>query len=313
MKLLLYLLQFVLLFAGWTLMFAGMKYLKVFSKIMRRGKEGMDEISKKRLLENRRQLLLLEKENSIWYRLEQELNYSGLKRVFPYLTAEFFVFGNLLLGAFLFVGALFVGGMKKAILIPLIVWIAEYGLLTVLKGMAYRSVNRNLLKFLDFLGNYSITAGELTKVFHQVSKYMEAPLKTVLEECSFEAQTTGDVSLALLVMAEKIEHPKFKEIVRNMEVSVRYCADFGILVESSRKSMREYLRMCEERKGVAREAFINMVMLAGMSVATLLAVDCLIETSIWEVLLQTVPGRIGLCGMAFLFGMFLSKVYRVEH
>ncbi len=175
-----------------------------------------------------------------------------------------------------------------------------------------RSVNNNLLKFLDFLGNYSITAGELTGIFPQISKYVDEPLRTVLDQCSYEAQTTGDVSLALMSMAEKIEHPKFKELVRNMEISVRYCADFTMLVNSSRRNIREYLRMCGERRSLMREAFINMALLLAMSAVTLTVVDGLIETSVWRLLWVTWPGRTALGLTAFILLLFAGKVYRLN-
>lgn len=55
----------------------------------------------------------------------------------------------------------------------------------------------------EFLGNYSLTAGEITSVLGQVSKYMEEPLRSAMEECAYEAQITGDHSTALLTMAER--------------------------------------------------------------------------------------------------------------
>ena len=77
--------------------------------------------------------------------------------------------------------------------------------LSTLRAEELRVTNENLLKCLNFLGNYSLTAGEITMVLGQVSRYVEEPLKGALEECAYEAQTTGDSSLALLSMAERIE------------------------------------------------------------------------------------------------------------
>lgn len=312
MKLGLHIVIFLLLYLGFLILFVRMGLLRTLSGLMRRGREGMDEAARKRLLKNRRQLITLQKENSFWYRLEQELNYTGLKRWFPYLTAELWFAGNILSGAFLFLFVLLVAGWQKAFIILAGYFVTEFLFLNFLKLYAFRKVNSNLVKFLDFLGNYSVTAGEVTGIFEQISKYMDEPLQTVLEECSYEAKTTGDTTLALLVMAEKIEHPKFKEIVRNMEVSVRYCADFEALVHSSRKNLREYLRMCEERKGVIREAFINMLLLITMSAFTMFVVDGLIETSIWVILWKTWPGRIGLGCVAGILLLFAAKVYRIE-
>lgn len=175
--------------------------------------------------------------------------------------------------------------------------------------LEFRSVNEDLLKCLNFLGNYSLTAGEITSVLGQVSKYMEEPLRSAMEECAYEAQITGDHSTALLTMAEKVEHPKFKELARNLEISIRYMADLTTLVDSSRRSVREYLRTEEERKGMLREAAINMGLLAAMSIFALLTVDRLIDESVWKILLQTLPGHLAAGGYVGIFFLFLRKVY----
>lgn len=308
MKTALYGLIFFGLFTGCILLFARVRWLEIASNLMRRSREEMDEAARRRLLENRRQLLTLQKNHSLWYRLEQELNYSGFKRKVPYLTAELWMVLNIVVAAVLSVLLLFVFGWRQMVLGLFAFGLLEYFVLYICKARAFRSVNGNLIKFLDFLGNYSITAGELTGIFPQISKYVDEPLKTVLEECSYEAQTTGDASLALLSMAEKIEHPKFKELVRNMEISVRYCADFSLLVRNSRRMMREYLRMGEERKSLMREATINMVLLLGMSVVALIVVNGLLETSVWLIIWETIPGRIALGIIVFIMLLFTGRL-----
>ncbi len=305
-----YSLIFFLLWFGCTLLFSRVRWLELASSFLRRSKEEMDEVARRRLLENRRQLLTLQKNHSFWYRLEQELNYSGWKRRIPFLTAELWMVGNAICLAFLSVFLLVRFGWSQMLLGLAGFAVVEYLALYLCKLKAFRSVNANLIKFLDFLGNYSITAGELTGIFAQISRYVDEPLRTVLEECGYEAKTTGDASLALLVMAEKIEHPKFKELVRNMEISVRYSADFSLLVQNSRRMMREYLRFDRERKSLLREAVINMMLLLGMSLFTLFIVDGLLETSVWVLLWETVPGRIamGVIGVILLmFGIKLAE------
>ena len=181
--------------------------------------------------------------------------------------------------------------------------------LSTLRAEELRVTNENLLKCLNFLGNYSLTAGEITMVLGQVSRYVEEPLKGALEECAYEAQTTGDSSLALLSMAERIEHPKIKELARNLEISIRYMADLTTLVDSSRRSAREYLRMEEERKGMLREAGINMAVLLGMSVFALLTVDRLIDVSVWKIVSGTLPGHLAVGVYGLILFLFLRKLY----
>ncbi len=307
-KCVVYILVFCLLLCACVLLFCKVRWLESASRLMKRSKVGMDEAARRRLLENRRRLLTLQKEHSAWYRLEQELNYSGWKRRLPFLTAELWMAGNVFATALLTVFLVMGFGWRRAFLGIGSFWGAEYLVFYICKVRAFRSVNANLIKFLDFLGNYSVTAGELTGIFTQISKYVEEPLRSALDECSYEAQTTGDTGLALLVMAEKIEHPRFKELVRNMEISVRYCADFSLLVNSSRKSLREYLRLGEERVSMLREAVINMVLLLLMSGFTLIIVDGLTDVCVWSLLWETLPGRIALGAVGFILLLFVKKL-----
>ena len=168
------------------------------------------------------------------------------------------------------------------------------------------------MKLLDFLGNYSITAGEVTGILYQVSRYMEEPLRSALESCYYEAQLTGDTGLALLSMAEKVEHPKFKELARNMEVSIRYCADFTALVAGSKRSLREYLRVAQERKGMLQEAVVNMGLLLGLSLVILTAVGSLVQMSVSQLLLGTLPGKVGLCVLAVICVLFIGQFHRAN-
>lgn len=304
---------FVLLFLGFLLLFRRIRWLEIIGQLLRQTKEGVDDATRRRLLENRRNLLALQKKHTLWYRLEQELHYSGLQRRLPFLTAEIWLMSNVVSAALLFLGGLLV--MRKwmwAILPVLLLLGLEAIILWTCKLKELHSVNENLLKFLNFLGNYSITAGEVTGIFHQVSRYVDEPIKSALAECCYEAQITGDAGQALLTMAEKIEHPKFKELARNMEVSIRYMADFSLLVDGSRRSVREYLRLGEERKGMLREAMINMALLLILSVVALLAVDGLIDTSIWQIVWGTLPGRVAVIILLAVLTLFIRQLYKAQ-
>lgn len=301
------------LFAAFLLMFRRIRWLEIIRQLMKQTGQTMDEAARQRMLRSRSTLLSVQSEHSLWAFVEQNLQYSGMRRRWPSLTAERWLVGNLVGIAVLF-------SLLQMItptwwlslcgaLLPLAV---EFFVISLAKVQAMRSVEQNLLKFLDFLGNYSITAGEVTGIFNQISKYVEEPLKSVLDECYYEAQVTGDVGLALLSMGEKIEHPVFKELVRNMEISARYCADFTVLVNGSRRSVREYLRMCSDRKNMLREAIINLVILLGMSLFILVTVDGLIDTSIWQILFSTLPGRIAMIVLCIIGICFVRQIYRMN-
>ncbi len=303
---------FISVLAGFVLLFIHLQILRVCTRWLKRTKQYVDEASRQRLLQNRHMLQSLQREHSIWFRLEQQLNYSGCKRRFPGLTAERLIACNVvgLSGILLFF--LLLREMASAFWVVFVLLMGEVLFFLLCRHRAMKSVNDNLMKFLDFLGNYSITAGEVTGIFRQVSRYMDEPLKSVLEECYYEAQTTGDTAMALLAMAEKIEHPRFKELVRNMEIGLRYCADFTILVQNSRRSLREHFRTGAEQKSLLREAVVNMGILLLMSLVIFVTVDGLVTVSVWNVLFHTLPGQIALGVLGAIFLLFGRQIYRIN-
>lgn len=303
----------VCLFLGLLLLFRRIRWLELLMKWYQQTCEEMEESERQRLLSNRKNLLQMKQEHSLLLLLERELHYSGLKRYFTFLTAENFLAIHLAIYPFFMSGVfLLTGKPAQTFVITAILLAGEYLLLQGGKLRMMRRVNNDLLKLLDFLGNYSITVGEITGVLHQISKYMEEPLQSALLECSLEAQTTGDISMALLSMAEKIEHPKFKELVQSMEISARYSADFTALVISSRRSVREYLRQGEERKSMLVEAVVNMLMLLAMSLAVFLIVNQMIAASVWSILFFSLPGRIALWVFGSILFLFLRQIYQIS-
>ena len=272
------LLILILLFTGFFLLFREMGTLKRIADALGKTRSGMNAASRQRSLADRQNLLNMQEKYSRWYSMEQQLQYCGVKDRFPGITAEWWLLGHLAAASILFMTVSVFGGVWTAAVTLLVCAGAERLFLRRLRKNNFRRTEENLTKLLNFLDNYSVASGEITGIFEQISRYMEEPVKSALDVCCYEAATTGDVGMALLAMAERIEHPKFKELARNMEVSVRYCADFSVLVNSSRRSLREYLRVAQERRGMLREAAINLTLLAGMSVVVLLVVGRFTES-----------------------------------
>ena len=302
---------FLTLFLGFWFLFSEIRLVDHMAELMRKTRWDMDAAARQRALESRRNLLVLQQEHTLLYGLERELDYSGLRLRFPGLTSELWILGSLAAAACLFLFLSMSLGLWAAVIGNGALLAGEFLILRCLRTANLRAVNEHLMKLLDFLGNYSITAGDVAGIFHQVSRYMEEPIKSALDSCYYEAQITGDTALALRSMAEKIEHPKFKELGRNMEVSLRYCADFTALVAGSRRSLREYLRLSQERKGMLREALVNMVLLLGLSMVVLAAVGRMVQLSGLQILTGTVPGRIGLGVIGIIILLYIGQLQKM--
>lgn len=300
------------LWLGFFLTFYHFGRLRALRRLLQKTRSSMEDAARKRLLSARSNLSRLQREEGVWFFLERQLCHSGLKRRFPFLGAEGFVLASVLAGTVLFVLGSLLGGIFWGCVCMGMLAMLEVLAITLGKAMEMRAVNENLMKFLDFLGNYGVMAGDVISVFEQIGKFMDEPIRSALEECCVEAQTTGDVGMALLSMADKIEHPQFQELLRNIEVSSRYSADFVTLVNFSRRSMREYLRSNRERKSLLREASINMLLLLGMSAFALVTVNGLLDADVWAMLVETIVGRIALGVVATILLLFGMQIYRLE-
>lgn len=301
------------LMLAFGLLFVWMRKTSIIHNIMRKAYATLEEAANKRTEDNRKGMAMLQRKKGRLYRLEQRLLYSGLTRKIPFLSPEVYVVGNLFLIGLVYALAGVLSGIWW-LGIPAVA-AAELMLhvgMNILIMRNYNATDEGLLKFLDFLGNYSLTSGEVTGVLQQVSGYLEEPLRTVLEECYYEAQMSGDSGIALLSMAEKIQHPKFKELVRNLEITMRYSADFTVLVSQSRRSVREYMRMRQERKALASEAWVNILILGGMTVVILKAVEALIGIPIEEILLHSWVGRVCMGGIGFILFLFYTQIRTMD-
>lgn len=312
MKTVIYVFLFILLLCMFFMLFYEIRIKRYFRELILRTRADLDASWRQRALDGRKRLLELNQEHTPLVSVERLLQYSGLNIYLPGLTAEWWIAGNAVVLSIIFLAVIMISGLLPAIVLAALMAGAEALLIRFMRLRNLRRVGANLLKFLDFLGNYSVTATEATGVFNQVSRYMDEPLRSALDACFYEAQTTGDAGLALLSMAEKIEHPKFKELARNMEISIRYCADFSAMVSSSRRSIREYLRVSEERRGMLREAAVNMILLLGMSAIVLSVVGFLTEISLWELMTGTLPGRVGLVILLAVFAAFAGQLHKVQ-
>lgn len=192
--------------------------------------------------------------------------------------------------------------------------IGYYGTIKIIEMILarrnYKTIDKALLEFLNQLGNFSAIQGEITNVLHHTAQYTPPMLAEALEECYIEAQTTGNVSAALMGLSEQFEHEKFKEIIINLEVCSRYTANLKVIVDSLRRNLMDAKRASQERRAIADSAIVEMVILSVMLLIVLVVVDTMVKASIWDILLHSIVGYIalGVAGFCYLiFGLAVMK------
>ena len=99
------------LWLGFFLTFRRAGKLRTLQELMRRTKKNVDEAARRRLLMSRSNLLKIEKEEGFWFFIERQLCYGGLRRRFPFLSAETFGMITLVGMALCFLAGAILGGI----------------------------------------------------------------------------------------------------------------------------------------------------------------------------------------------------------
>lgn len=303
---------FTLLFLAFVLLLFQSEAARHVSEMINRVRRSVDEQDRRTRLLKRKMLSELESKNSILLRLERDIEYSRIRKRLPGITGGKIIVAGFIVSACGLVVGISYRSIFIGVLLPLGYAAIVFAIIRWGRMRALSKVSEELPKFLDFLGNYSITTGEITGIFSQISPYLSNPLSQVVDEFVAESRVSGDTGMALLTMADKLEHPQFKQLIRNVEITARYSADFKSLVADSRRSMREFLTQSRERKSILREAAINMGLLLIMSVVVIVMVNILIGGSVTEILLHTFVGKIAIGAMVFIFFLFGMQVMKID-
>ena len=289
---------------------------KIIEKSLTAARGSIEETTARRQVEAHANLLIRDQKNKT--RLEKIIEnpeklytYSRIGKIVRGLSFEAWAVLVVLTTAGAYLGTLIVTkntmtGLLAAVGYFLIIKIAEM----ILAKRNFKTIDKSLLEFLNQLGNFSAIQGEITNVLHQTAQYTPPILAEALEGCYIEAQTTGNVSVALMGLADQFEHEKFKEIIINLEVCSRYTANLKVIVDSLRRNLMDAKRASQERRAIADSAIIEMVILSVMLLIVLAVVNTMIKASIWDVLFHSVVGYValGVTGICYLiFGFAVMK------
>lgn len=299
------------LFLGFVCLFTYLSIGNRLEQFYRKTKNSLKKSNRENVLMMRRALLQSQDRNPFWFRVEKYVYYTGLKRRFPFLSGMHLVLGGVVAAALLFL-LLIPLGFTAVAAGCFAFGVTEFGILFFLRKREWKQTGQCLMSFLDFLGNYSVTAGEITWIFEQIAPYMKAPVKAALEDCVVEAKMTGDVNMALIAMADRVEHTQFREIIRNLEIGIRYLADFKSLVNTCKRSLRDYEKAIREQKSMAMEGMVNFCLLLGMCFLSFFVVNGLVERSVWDILFFTWIGRSAMVFVAGIILVFLLQIGMLE-
>jgi len=173
-----------------------------------------------------------------------------------------------------------------------------------------KNVDGDIMKFINLLGNYSTATSELTALFMQIAPKMHEPLRSCLIECVAEAQNTEKAQInALINLSNKIEHAKFREIIKNIEISRQYISNYGVIAEQSRVSAFNYSKGKRQLTEMVKEnTIVALVCLAGIG-GCLYFMGSILEVNMFTVLTTTAVGMFVLAIAVACMVFFVVKLF----
>ncbi len=298
---------FTLLLAGFYGLMEGMGTGEELKKKATLLSRRLDEKGRENALRKREAIRMRADRDGMWARIDRALVYSCIVRYLPGINTEKFIAFVCAVCAFVFISAGIAFGIITGIVCTAVFLFAVYACVRVLEIYNLRRTGGDLPRLLDLLGSYAASGAVYSNIFGQISIYMNEPLRTVFDECGAEGRLSGDISLALLTMADKIEHPQFKQLIRNMEITSRHSEDIAGLVNDTRRSLRDYLKESSDRKAMLRESAINMVLLLIMSYVVIAISAKLSETQVSTVIFASIPGRVTLGVLGAVLMMYFAQ------
>lgn len=162
------------------------------------------------------------------------------------------------------------------LLLPAGVWagliwmIVEPGAVCFLiRLLCIRRMNRTeseLLSFLNIVDNFSVAEQDLFRILGNAGEYLKEPLGSALKECSIRAAQTGNRFEAVQELICRIGHPKFQEMMQNLEICSRNEANYSEVLADLRESMTAYLSARREENSILREGKIQIMLIVLMGI-----------------------------------------------
>lgn len=220
------------------------------------------------------------------------LNDSGLRIHFPELSVGMFI--TLIISLCLLSGI--IGFMlSKSFTVGIICVAAAVFIIFVLletsKNRNNKTIEKELLKFVDILANVSRSEGNLAEMFGKTAPYLNEPLKSLVVQCYYEMKSSGNTTLALQHFSERANHKKLREIIGYLKICSQRNESYEEVIHETKESIRSYIAYRNERTEIKKIGLVDLLIMGVGGSIIVFALSTMI-TNINIYLLHNIIGQI---------------------
>lgn len=184
---------------------------------------------------------------------------SNLRKKFPSLNSEIYIFTITLLTIIGFTIANNLSGWLLGLTVAITIVLTGYAILYYAGCLAYDRIDREVLKFINVLENFSDTNDDIVAILGKTTRYLNDPFKSYISDFHKEATTTGDVGTAFKRLESKIENPVIRDVIRHLDICSRHEANYKEIITDIRYSVKSYLKSKEKNKAITRNGRIELL------------------------------------------------------
>lgn len=247
-------------------------------------------------------------DKDILSRIDEILNYSGIKDKIPWLTTELFIVLALLLIAIISTIVLLTFGLIQGLLSAVIIFAVIRLSIVLLSVYRSKLIDEQLLQFMNIIDNFSKTSNDIIDIFEKASLYIQDPLRNQIYQAVQKARNAGSKEIALKDLQDNVKNKHFKMLVRNLDTSSNFENNYSDIVEDCRGVFHSYIKSQKELKQIQISGIIQIGFLVILSLVTIqMIVQIANSDDIIKVLADSGTAGIGL--ILYLVTAIIVSIY----
>ena len=213
-------------------------------------------------------------------KLDTEIEMSGLRRKYPFLTTEIVIAILIVVNAATITITTMI--FKNFLLTVLIVILIIYAYKLTMKMMVEKNIKNiddGLVEFVNQLFSYSNASNDIVTIVSYAVPYLNEPLYSAMHACIQEARMTGNVDLAFQRVNLKLKHRQLNMFLDNLVECSHNSANYKDVIARSYETIAVYVSNKEERRAKAME---GNAAIAAMLITLFIALEIVLKTFLHE-------------------------------
>lgn len=243
-------------------------------------------------------------------RLDEALTYSGIAFKYNWLTTELCIVILVITNLIVFVTVIIISNFFAAVVSCAVVDSIFVLYINRNRKKNYEEVEGGLISFVNTIDAYSATTSDLVTLLERSINSVDGILREYIIQAIDNARNKGDLSWALSVCEQRVEHPLFKMLIRNLNLASRNTANYSEIIKGCRQRLQEELTNTQKIKAIYSSLRNQMLTLLFMGLFGIyLAANFIANIGVVKLLEDMWRKPIGMLIIVYMAAVLIALIY----